>query len=115
MRIPVNRKDIKIMPDTKRVIARFFYNGEERALQILNNVNQLSDKEIFDLISPLLQEFSKRHRNISKIFNKNAEKLYKTLGKELAELQEMTLFKKLLIGAYFTHEYSIESAAFFNP
>ena len=23
--------------------------------------------------------------------------------------------RKLLIGAYFTHEYSIESAAFFNP
>ncbi len=103
------------MPDTKRVIARFFYNGEERALRILENIDRLTDKEIFDLISPLLQEFSKRHRNISKIFHKNAEKLYKTLGKDPAELQQMSLFKKLLIGSYFTHEYSIESAAFFNP
>src|SRR5690606_30577193 len=86
-----------------------------RALRILENIDGLTDKEIFDLISPLLQELSKRHRNITKIFHKNAEKLYKTLGKDVSELQQTNLFRKLLIGSYFTHEYSIESAAFFNP
>src|SRR5690606_15038994 len=31
------------------------------------------------------------------------------------EVQSVSHFRRLLIGAYFTHEYSIESAAFFNP
>src|SRR6476619_634763 len=29
--------------------------------------------------------------------------------------EEIPVNRKLLIGSYFTHEYSIESAAFFNP
>ena len=34
------------------------------------------------------------------------------MGIEYKALDE---FNKYLIGSYFTHEYSIESAAFFNP
>src|SRR5690606_3222685 len=115
MRIPVNRKNVKVMPDTKRVIARFFYNGEERAKEILRHIEKLSDQEVQEIIFPLLQEFSKRHRNITKIFYKNSKKLYRTLGYDLTELNEIASHRRLLIGSYFTHEYSIESAAFFNP
>ena len=115
MRIPIERKAVKVMPDTKRVIARFFYNGPERAQEILDKVEQLSEDEVFSIISPLLQEFSKRHRNITRIFNKHTERLYKKLQKNEREFEGMSDFRKLLIGSYFTHEYSIESAAFFNP
>jgi predicted GH43/DUF377 family glycosyl hydrolase len=31
------------------------------------------------------------------------------------DFDTLTVYRKLLIGSYFTHEYSIESAAFFNP
>lgn len=115
MRIPVNRKNVKVMPDTKRVIARFFFNGEERAKEILVHIENLSDQEVNGMIYPLLQEFSKRHRNITKIFFKNSKKLYKTIGLLLSDLEKLSTERKLLIGSYFTHEYSIESAAFFNP
>jgi len=115
MRIPITRKDIKVMPDSKRVIARFFYNGEERAKEILAHINQFDEKEVYDLIAPMLQEFSKRHRNITKILNKHADKLVDELPDEAQNIIETSRFRKLLIGAYFTHEYSIESAAFFNP
>ncbi|WP_353135398.1 glycoside hydrolase family 130 protein [Pseudopedobacter sp.] len=115
MRIPIKRKDIRIMPDPKRVISRFFYAGPERAISILDKIYNLSEHEVEELILPLLQEFSKRHRNITKIFKKNANKLFKTLKKDLSELDQITFYRKLLIGAFFTHEYSIESAAFFNP
>lgn len=114
MRIPVKRKDIKVLPDSKRVIARFFFNGEERAKEILRHINAMSEKEVYEIISPILQEFSKRHRNITKILNKHAEKLF-TIVSDLQDINELSLFRKLLIGSYFTHEYSIESAAFFNP
>lgn len=114
MRIPIIRKDIIVAPDSKRVIARFFYNGEERAQEILNHINNLTEQQIYQIISPILQEFSKRHRNITKIFYKNFERLTKKLPNK-ADFVDVENYKKLLIGSYFTHEYSIESAAFFNP
>jgi hypothetical protein len=38
MRLTIERKSEKVYPDTKRVIARFFFNGEERASHIINRV-----------------------------------------------------------------------------
>lgn len=115
MRLPITRKNITISPDPKRVIARFFYNGEERAREILNHVMALSEPEVYDLISPILQEFSKRHRNITNILNRHADKLMDEVPALRQLITETSSFRKLLIGSYFTHEYSIESAAFFNP
>ncbi|MDA9555678.1 glycoside hydrolase family 130 protein [Pelobium sp.] len=112
MRIPVKRLNVKVMPDAHRVIARFFYNGEERAKEILKHIYSLSDQDVYFLITPILQEFSKRHRNITRLLNKHAQKLHELID---IKLDEHSPFRRLLIGAYFTHEYSIESAAFFNP
>lgn len=115
MRITVCRKPVKVYPDPRRVIARFFYNGDDRAKEIISKVTSLSEKEVFDIISPLLQEFSKRHRNITKVFLRHCRKvkwLIEDMGLDYRNISE---FKKYLIGSYFTHEYSIESAAFFNP
>ncbi|HEX7367248.1 MAG TPA: glycoside hydrolase family 130 protein [Pelobium sp.] len=115
MRLPITRKDVTVMPDSKRVIARFFYNGEERAKEILAHINQFDEQAVYNLIAPILQEFSKRHRNITRILEKHADKLMQTVPDEAQNIREGSRFRKLLIGAYFTHEYSIESAAFFNP
>lgn len=115
MRIPIIRKNVTVMPDSKRVIARFFYNGEERAKEILCHINQFDEQQVYDLIAPMLQEFSKRHRNITRILEKHADKLMAEIPAEAQGIRETSRFRKLLIGAYFTHEYSIESAAFFNP
>src|SRR5690606_30642485 len=38
--------------------------------------------------------------------------IFKTLN---IDIEEISRPRKLLLGSYFTHEYSIESAAFFNP
>jgi predicted GH43/DUF377 family glycosyl hydrolase/CheY-like chemotaxis protein len=99
---------------------------------------ELPDEDVNLTLNNILRNFSKRHRNISKIFEdsfdrtkrvfdemngetippplKKKIKKYKVFLSELSEASEMTLKrKKLLIGSYFTMEYSIESAAFFNP
>ncbi|MEJ6980124.1 glycoside hydrolase family 130 protein [Pedobacter sp. P351] len=115
MRLPIERKPIKVYPDPKRVIARFFYNGDERGKEVITRVMTLSDEQVFSIISPLLQEYSKRHRNITKLLEKHCSKLkflFDTMGIDHDSIQP---YRKLLIGSYFTHEYSIESAAFFNP
>jgi len=116
MRLSIERrKTVKVYPDSKRVIARFFYNGETRAKEVIGKVMGLNEDQVFNIISPILQEYSKRHRSITRLLLRHCSKLG-VLFKELGiNEEELSNYRKLLIGSYFTHEYSIESAAFFNP
>src|SRR5476649_2437425 len=113
MRLSVERKPIRINPDPKRVIARFFFIGNDRAKDLITRVMTISEEAVYGILSPLLQEYSKRHRNITRVLDRNCSKL-KPLFKELKiDYKNLTDYRKLLIGSYFTHEYSVESAAFF--
>lgn len=115
MRLSIERQMTKITPDLKRVVARFFFNGDARAKGIILRVMEMSDAEVDITITPILREFSKRHRNITRIFERHAEKLrnlFVALGIDYATTE---IKRKLLIGSFFTNEFSIESAAFFNP
>lgn len=115
MRLSIERKAVKVNPDSKRVIARFFFNGNERSKEVIQRVMDVPEENVFSLVSPLLQEYSRRHRNITRVFNRHCAKL-KNLFEELGvDFDALSVYRKLLIGSYFTHEYSIESAAFFNP
>lgn len=115
MRLSVERKPIRVYPDPKRVIARFFFNGNDRAKEVIQRVMDISEDEAFGIISPLLQEYSKRHRNITRVLNRHCSKLKPLIADLNIDYDTLTVYRKLLIGSYFTHEYSIESAAFFNP
>jgi predicted GH43/DUF377 family glycosyl hydrolase len=115
MRITVNRQPVKIYPDPKRVIARFFYTGDDRAREVIRKVLELSEQQVFGIVSPLLQEFSKRHRNITKVFSRNCKQVKHLMEEVGHDYRNVSEYRKYLIGSYFTHEYSIESAAFFNP
>ena len=115
MRLSIERKPVKVYPDMKRVIARFFFNGDERARDVIGRVLALSDEEVFATISPILQEYSQRHRNITRLLTRHCDRLaylFPALGSDMKQLEP---YHKLLLGSYFTHEYSTESAAFFNP
>ncbi len=116
MAIIINRLENHFHPDPKRVIVRFFMpGGESRAKKIINRVLTMSEDRAAQVLNQTLRDFSNRHRNITRIFQKHYDRIT-FLFNEL-ELDDATIPKerKLLIGAYFTHEYSIESAAFFNP
>lgn len=115
MRLAVNRKKIIFSPNSSRVIARFLHLGDERATKIVQNVLAMSEKEINLALIRLLRGFSQRHRNISRIFERHFEKLtpiFKNIG---VKKKSLTVAQKALIGSFFTMEYAIESAAFFNP
>lgn len=115
MRLPIVRKTIKVNPDPKRVIARYFFNGEVRAKEVIARVMNLNEAEVFSIVSPLLQEYSKRHRNITQVLLRHFRNIRRVLDQLEINPEELTEARKLLLGSYFTHEYSIESAAFFNP
>jgi len=115
MQVTVTRKDSKFLPDPSRVIARFLYTTDERSRNIIRNVLAMSDSEVNTALNKVLRGYSRRHRNISLIFETHYNKLSNLFDKLGIKPNKVTQSRKLLIGSYFTMEYSIESAAFFNP
>lgn len=115
MKVTVTRKDCKFSPDPTRVITRFCNYPGVSSKNIILSVLAMSDSEVFSALSQVLRGFSRRHRNISLTFETHFNKLtgyFSELGIKPAKVNHS---RKELIGSYFTMEYSIESAAFFNP
>jgi len=115
MQVAVNRKKIKFLPDTSRVIARFLYVDDERAKRTIRSVLNMAKDEASIVLNQVLRDYSMRHRNISKIFEKHFYKIVHLLTQLNFDPESLEHYRKILIGSYFTQEYSIESAAFFNP
>jgi predicted GH43/DUF377 family glycosyl hydrolase len=115
MQVTVNRKDTEFLPDASRVIARFLYMDDERALFTIRSVLSMSDGEASTALKQVLRDFSMRHRNISKVFERHFDKIAHLLSHFSIDPDLLQYPTKILIGSYFTLEYSIESAAFFNP
>ncbi|MTH17224.1 glycoside hydrolase family 130 protein [Flavobacterium sp. LC2016-01] len=115
MRVSVIRKNIKFTPDSRRVVARYFMNGDERTQQMITRIMMLDEKQVYDTLEQTLREFARRHRNISAIFFKHCEKVRPLIEALKIDYEAMSLNRKMLIGSYCTMEYAIESAAIFNP
>ncbi|WKL48779.1 glycoside hydrolase family 130 protein [Flavobacterium pectinovorum] len=115
MRVPIIRKNIKFTPDSKRVVARYFMNGEERTQQMVSRIMLLDEKQVLQTLEQTLREFARRHRNISSIFFKHCEKIRYIIEGMQIDYEALSLDRKMLIGSFCTMEYAIESAAIFNP
>jgi len=113
--VTVNRKKIIFSPDSSRVIARFLYLNDERSANIIREVLLMQEEDVRISMNQLLRGYSRRHRNISKIFEKHFAKLAPIFDKIEVNEDDLSSSQKALIGSYFTMEYSIESTAFFNP
>jgi len=107
-----NKKIHKFKPDNSRVIARLFMpDDENRVKNIISRVLSLNENEVSRLLTTVLKDFSFRHKNIEEIFMRH----FKAAEKYIENRNALSSARKLLIGSYFTSEYSIESAALFNP
>ncbi|MBC8486712.1 MAG: glycoside hydrolase family 130 protein [Bacteroidetes bacterium] len=115
MLISVKRKPIIFYPESNRTIARFYFTGDDNALQIIKKVLQLSPEQVFIELRKVLRDFSTRHRQITKVFEINFNNIRQLLKKLKIEPKSLSKELRLLIGSYFTHEYSFEAAAYFNP
>ena len=108
----VKRKRNKILGDSSRVIARLHLpDGEYRISKIIQRIVDLPDTTAEDILAQILIDFSERHKDIKRVFARHMNEVNEYIPRE-AVLSET---KMALIGAYFTMEYSIESAALFNP
>jgi predicted GH43/DUF377 family glycosyl hydrolase len=115
MRVSVLRKDLDFMPDSSRVVTRYFMNGEERTQKLVGRVMTLDEKQVHLDLEHTLRAFASRHRNISKVFFKHCSNIQGIIEGLEIDFNGMSDERKMLIGSYLTSEYSIESAAFFNP
>ncbi|MGJ1495889.1 glycoside hydrolase family 130 protein [Sphingobacterium spiritivorum] len=115
MTLNVVRKNIFFKPDSRRVLARYFNLSVERSIKIVQRVLKMSKQEKADTLNQVLRNFSKRHRSVVSILEKNYKRTETILREMNIKDEDVTYKEKLLIGAYFTMEYSIEAAAFFNP
>jgi predicted GH43/DUF377 family glycosyl hydrolase len=106
------RTRIVIKPDYKRVLYRpFTIISDERILKIIGRILSLSEEEVRKELSQVITEFEERHLRLRNFFLNRFEQIKKYLLTDRPLSDE----RKLLIGAYFTQEYSLESAALFNP
>ena len=115
MQVIVNRRDTIFEPDPSKIIARFLFSGNERATSIIRSVLEMSKEDALLTLKQTLRDYSMRHRNISKIFENHFNKIAHLISQMDMDPDSIDDFRRMLIGAYFTMEYSIESAAFFNP
>ena len=87
-----------------------------RAKEIIKKVMNLTEEEVAGYHSSYFTGIFKTPSAGSLIyFLRHCERLEKLLSGIGIDLNSISQYRKLLIGSYFTHEYSIESSAFFNP
>jgi predicted GH43/DUF377 family glycosyl hydrolase len=110
--IPITRTGILLRPDPARVLIRPFNpTTEQRAFRMAARVVALPEDEVRRILGLVLAEFGERHLKTSEFLKRRFDqvKVYLATDQKLSEEREM------LLAAYFTHEYSLEAAALFNP
>ncbi|MBZ0294165.1 MAG: glycoside hydrolase family 130 protein [Anaerolineae bacterium] len=108
----ITRNSEKIFGDSSRVITRLNRPEDpQRVTRIIQRVLDLDDATAETLLAQVMADFSNRHKNIRMVFKQHLNKIKGYIPQEIVVSET----KEALIGAYFTMEYSIESAALFNP
>jgi predicted GH43/DUF377 family glycosyl hydrolase len=112
MSIHLKRTATILNPDQSRVLLRPFNpGGPERVARIIARIMALPEERVGPLLDEVSAEFCQRHQELHKVFLERFEQVRESLSPD----QDLTEKRRLLIGSYFLAEYSLESAALFNP
>jgi predicted GH43/DUF377 family glycosyl hydrolase len=108
----------RLAADSRRVITRLFVPGQEgfdhqdsRASPVVDRILALDDDEVQRSFDDVMARFADRHRDLLGTFEEHAAALAHRLGPDIA----LSRTRRLLLGATFTSEYSVEGAALCNP
>lgn len=106
------RHDLSLEPESSRVIIRpFIPSDEARITRVIARALALTDAEVATELEEMLAEFHNRHFDIESVLLHQYHKIKQHLFSERPLSRE----RQLLIGAMFSGEYALESAALFNP
>ena len=117
----MTRQDsVRLVPDPRRVITKLFLprddayiDGSSRLEVMLKRIMALTDIEVAHSLGTARHLFADRHRDFDAVLDRH----YEVVATRFAALftSPITIERRRLIGAYFTHEYSIDAAALGNP
>lgn len=101
-----------LRPDSSRVLMRpFRATTEAIAGRIVARVMSLPEPEVRRLLAEVLSDFGNRHEGVGPFFQQQ----FQAMRHHVADNRKLSSMRRALIGAHFTHEYSPEAAALFNP
>ena len=110
--VAVCKPPFQVDPDNRRVITRMFRLNPPRAARVVERVLTFGQADVERMCAALLEDYGHRHRHIREVFRRH----YAAVAKQLRLADDhLSKEQELLIGAYFTMEYAVESAALFNP
>jgi predicted GH43/DUF377 family glycosyl hydrolase len=114
----LHQSQLRLRADPSRVVLRPFHlawNAEapkDRMRKLVDEVRALDMRTARTELALVYHDFESRHLQTQNIFMKRYEEVEADLGIDGRRIREE---KKLLIGAYFCHEYSYAAAALMNP
>jgi predicted GH43/DUF377 family glycosyl hydrolase len=112
MTVHVRRLPIQLLPDPSRVITRYFGLGEENRIRdVVARILAVPEPTVVTLVANLERDFRPIHPDIDEVFREHYEAVKHYIPVDGPISDE----RCKLIGACFTMEYAIESAALFNP
>ncbi len=110
------RSGLRIRPNPSRVIARLFIPGQElvggsesRTSTAVDRIQNLGEGEVTAELASVMDRFSSRHENLEETFERHAERVASFVSGPLSPA------RRQLLGAVFTHEFSLEGASVCNP
>jgi predicted GH43/DUF377 family glycosyl hydrolase len=108
----VHPTGVLLRPDNKRVVVRpFIPINPARVEHIISRALSLSEQETEKQLSFVRADFSERHIDLNKSGLRNFEKV----RGNVPDSEPISEERRLFIGALFSGEYALESAALFNP
>ena len=113
--LKVVRKPYQFFSDNTRVIARPFQSHRANggpSQGMIKRVLGLPEEVVCSQMAEVREEYSHRHREFEKLLGRHfAERI----APFVPDADALSPDRKLLLAAYFIKEYSVESAALFNP
>jgi predicted GH43/DUF377 family glycosyl hydrolase len=110
--LPIRRHEIILQPESARVIIRAFIPSSARRLStIIGRALALTEDEVEAELATVHAEFDSRHLDIETALLQHFTKVQS----EIFTQRPLSRSRQMLIGALFSGEYSLESAALFNP
>jgi predicted GH43/DUF377 family glycosyl hydrolase len=116
--IQIKRTRHQLLPDARRVFLKPFVPGEEsllpgstRAHLLMARVLAIPESQVAQLNAEIQARFENRHHG----FDGTLERHFEQVSHYVPAGVQLSAARQRLVGAYFSHEYSIEAAALFNP